>query len=477
MHKKLHSNKMRLALCLLLFLVSVSHAELPELGDPTKKELSPFEEYLMGKQFYQTLRSNIPFVEDLVVNDYLTTLGQKLVSQTGESNKQFHFFILKIPSINAFAGPDAYIGIHTGLILSAQNESELAGVLAHEISHVTQRHLARAMTESSTSPGVGFAAILAGILVSAQNPAAGAAIIYGSAAGMMQSQINFTRQNEYEADRIAISVLRNANISPDGMTNFFETLLAKSESSNELAQIEYLRTHPLSSTRIAESKHRIQENDHSLPKDSLNFQLTKARIMVVTAPSVTDLIARFKSIDKEQMSISDQYAMAIALMAHDNHQQAVVLLKKLIQRNDHPWFKLALAKAYEHNHQDQLALDTLDTLNQTLPNYLPVVIEYALLLNSQGNYDRSLLLLKRILQYQKHPVIYETLAQTYYSKGQIGAALEATSYQYEQEGHLKLAAQQIDNALKQPDLDTAAYQRLESRKGTLLEQLKREKIN
>lgn len=477
MHKKMHNKFLGIAIILLMFVFSPGHAELPELGDPTKKELSSFDEYLMGKQFYQTLRSNIPFVEDLIVNDYLTTLGQKLVSQTDQSNKQFHFFILKIPSINAFAGPDAYIGIHTGLILSAQNESELAGVLAHEISHVTQRHLARAMTDSSTSPGVGFAAILAGILVSAQNPAAGAAIIYGSAAGMMQSQINFTRQNEYEADRIAISVLRNTNISPDGMANFFETLLAKAESSNELAQIEYLRTHPLSSTRIAESKHRILESDHSLPTDSLNFQLAKARIMVETAPSLNDLMIRYKSIPKNQLGISDQYAMAIALIAHDNHQQAVELLKPLIQRNDHPWFKLALAKAYEHNNQAKLALETLDSLNQTLPNYLPVCIEYALLLNSHGKYERSLILLKRILQYQKHPVIYETLAQTYYRKGQIGAALEATSYQYEQEGYLKLAAQQIENALKQPDLDATAYQRLESRKAALLEQLKREKIN
>lgn len=473
MHQKISG----IAKILLIFLFSTCHAELPELGDPTKQSITPFEEYMMGKQFYQTLRANIPFVEDLAVNDYFTTLGQRLVSQTDQPDKKYHFFILKIPSINAFAGPDAYIGIHTGLIQSAQNESELAGVMAHEISHVTQRHLARAMTESSTSPAVGFAAILAGILVSAQNPAAGAAIIYGSAAGMMQSQINFTRQNEYEADRIAVSVLRNANISPDGMTNFFEILLAKAESSNELAQIEYLRTHPLSTTRIAETKHRITENDHKLPNDSLNFQLTKARIMVETASSSDDLISRYKAIPKDQLSISDQYALSIALIAHDNPQQAAELLTQLIQRKDHPWFKLALAKAYERNNQSKQAMETLDNLNRLYPNYLPVCIDYASLLNTLGEFDRSVLLLKRLLQYQKHPVIYETLAQTYYSKGQIGAALEATSYQYEQEGYLKLAAQQIDNAMKQPGLDAGARQRLESRKAELIEQLKREKIN
>lgn len=463
--------------CLIFLFIPSVFAELPELGDPTKQELSSFEEYLMGKQFYQTLRSNIPFVEDLMVNDYVTTLGQKLVSQTDQPEKKYHFFIVNIPTINAFAGPDAYIGIHSGLILASQNESELAGVLAHEISHVTQRHLARAMTESRTSPAVGFAAILAGILVSAQNPAAGAAIIYGSTAGMMQSQINFTRQNEYEADRMGISVLRDANISPDGMANFFETLLAKAESSNEIAQIEYLRTHPLSSTRIAEAKHRINDNDHKLPNDSLNFQLAKARVLVTSVSSLDDLLSRLRANHNEPLSISDQYTLAIALMARDEHQKAVPVLQQLIKQKDHPWFRLSLAQAYEHSEQIKLAMETLDNLNQLYPNYLPVCIEYATLLNSHGNHERALLLLKRMLQHQKHPVIYETLAQTYYRKGLIGAALEATSFQYELEGYLKLAAQQVDNALKQTDVDDTSRQRLESRKKELLGQLTRERIN
>jgi predicted Zn-dependent protease len=294
---------------------------------------------------------------------------------------------------------------------------------------------------------------------------------------MMQSQINYTRQNEYEADRIGISVLRDAKISPDGMTNFFETLLAKAESSNELAQIEYLRTHPLSSTRVAEAKHRITKSDHLLPNDSLNFQLAKAKVMVESTSSLDNLISRYKNIPGEKLSISDQYVLAIALIARDNPQPAIAHLTQLIERKDHPWFKLALAQAYKDTNQTKLAMDTLDNLNQLYPNYLPVCIKYAELLNTQGNYEQSVLLLKRMLQYQKQPVVYETLAQSYYSKGQIGAALEATSYQYELEGYLKLAVQQIDNAMKQGDLDAATRQRLESRKTDLIEQIKREKMN
>ena len=459
----------------LFLVVAPAYSELPELGDPTRKELSPFEEYLMGKQFYQTLRSNLPFVEDLIVNEYLNTLAQRLVSQSDHPDKSFKFFILKIPNINAFAGPDGYIGIHTGLFMAAKNESELAGVLAHEISHVTQRHLARAMTESTTSAGAVFAAILAGILVSAQNPDAGAAIIYGSTAAMMQSQINFTRHNEYEADRIAIQVLRDAGINPQGMADFFETLLAKTESDNVLAQMEYLRTHPLSSTRVAESKHRLIPSDKLLPDDSLNFQLSKARITVAVTSSLDQLIKNIGALPSDQQNIVSTYMLAIALIDYGKSPDAIPILLKLRQAQQHPWFDLALARAYINTGENKKALELFTQLQKLYSNYLPVNIAYAQLLNDTKQYEETIQLLKKLLQNTKHPVVYQTLAQAYYAQGQVTQALEATSYQYELEGLLKLAAQQIENALKQPNLNEITRQRLESRKQILMQQLLREK--
>jgi len=461
---------------LMIFLLTISpaQAELPELGDPTQQQLTPYQEHLMGKNFYKTLRSSIPFVDDLVVNDYLDTLAQRLVSQSDQPDAHFKFFILKIPSINAFAGPDGYIGVHTGLYLSAANESELAGVLAHEISHVTQRHLARAMTESQSSPATIFAAILAGILVGAQDPNAGAAIIYGSTAAMMQSQINFTRQNEYEADRVAIKLLRNAGINPEGMAQFFETLLAKVESDNALARMEYLRTHPLSTSRIAEAKYRITDDDKKLPSDSLNFELSKARVRVVTAPSTQDLIHNLQTTAAGKQSIITSYTLAIAYTANDRPRKAIPILQQLIRQQDHPWFQLALAKAYEKDGQRQAALQLLKKLEQLYPNYLPVSIAYGNSLIDLGKQEDAIALLKRLLQYRKEPVIYQTLAQAYYTNHQITAALEATSYQYELEGYLKLAVQQVDNALKQAELNSSTEERLKSRKAELSAELERE---
>ncbi len=471
----LHFLTKKIITVLLSTSLSIAHAELPDLGDPTQQEVSPYLEYLMGKNFYKTLKSNLPFIDDLTVNDYINTLGQKLVSQSDQPDKEFNFFILKIPSINAFAGPDAYIGIHTGLFLAANNESELAGVLAHEISHVTQRHLARAMTESSASPAAIFAAVLAGILIASQDAQAGAAVLYGGTAAMMQSQINFTRHNEYEADRIGISVLRDAGINPQGMADFFEILLRNADSNNVLARMEYLRTHPLSSARVAEARHRILEEDKKLPNDSLNFQLSKARIIVSTTHSLHNLIQKIEGLKKDKQNITTRYTHAIALIAYNKPAPAINLLKDLIKEKNHPWFQLALAKAYENNNQKSDALRTLKELAQLYPNYLPVTIEYASMLNYFEQHKKAIQILKRQLQQQNKSIIYRTLAQTYYANGQITPALEATSHQYELEGYLKLATQQVDNALKQSGLKESTRQRLEGRKKELTSQLLRER--
>jgi len=468
----------RILSALLILICSISaHAELPDLGDPTQKELSPFEEYVMGKNFYKAVRASVPFIEDLAVNDYISNLGQKLVSQSDQPDKQFNFFILKINSINAFAGPDAQIGIHSGLFLEADNESQLAGVLAHEISHVTQRHLARAMTESNSSPAAIFATVLAGILLSTQNPQAGAAVLYGGTAAMMQSQINFTRHNEYEADRIGIKVLRDAGIDPTGMAEFFETLLNKADSNNVLARMEYLRTHPLNSARVAEAKHRIAETDKSLPDDSLNFQLSKARIIVETTTSLQDLIKKLNALDNSKQNIVTDYTHAIAFIAYDKPVLAIKKLEALIKKSNHPWFQLALAEAYEKNQQSKKSFNVLHSLFQLYPNYLPVSIKYANMLNHFKRYEDAIQVLKRQLQQKKVAIVYQTLAQSYHSNGQIASALEATSFQYELDGYLKLAAQQISNALKQPGLKSSTKLRLESRKKDLSQTLRREKQN
>ena len=462
-------------LFLIFLLVFPLHgkAELPVLGDPTQQDLTPFREYLMGKNFYRTLKANVPFVDDLEVNDYINTLGQKLVSHSDQPDKDFHFFVIKLNSINAFAGPDAYIGFHTGLITAAKNESELAGVMAHEISHVTQRHLARAMTESSATPAAMFATILAGILVASQNPEAGAALIYGGQAALMQSQINFTRANEHEADRIGISVLRDADINPEGMSGFFETLLNKAESNNVIAQMEYLRTHPLSTTRVAESRNRIKPEDQKLPDDSLNFQFVRARILVDTSLSLNKLIDNINSSPLKDNLVSN-YTLGLAYLNNNQAEKAIKTLSPLSKISNHPWIQLALADAYMKNSKISSSMKILQNLNTLYPNYLPVSIRYAKSLIDQKQSRQAITLLNRQLRTQKLPIVYNTLARAYFTNGQVSLALEATSFEYEKEGYLKLAAQQVTNALQQPELNATTIQRLESRKQELSKNILKE---
>ncbi len=463
-----------LLIMVLLSSCTLSHAELPVLGDPTQQELTPFREYLMGRNFYRTLRANVDFVDDLEVNDYINSLGRKLTSHSASPDSHFRFFVIKIPSINAFAGPDGYIGFHSGLILEAENESEFAGVMAHEISHVTQRHLARRMTDSSANAGTMFATILAGILVASQNPEAGAALLYGGQAALIQSQINFTRANEHEADRIGISVLRDAGINPQGMASFFNTLLQQSERDNVLAQMEYLRTHPLSTTRIAEASNRIKESDRQLPDDSIDYQFSRARIAVQTTASKKQLINKILALPENQQNLLSRYTLGLAYLSDMQTEKAISILKPLSETHKHPWIKLALSDAYMANHDTPVAQQLLSELNALYPNYLPVSIRYARILLDTHNHDQAIQLLNQQLRTQKEAIVYNTLAKAYFSKGQVSLAMEATSFEYELEGHLKLAAQQVNNALQQPGLNKLTIQRLESRKQTLTMRIKKE---
>lgn len=176
--------------------ITTAYGNLPDLGDPTLDSFSSKEEQQLGLAFYRSLRANLTFIEDLQINYYLNSIGQRLASHSDAAGDQFHFFIIQAPTINAFAGPAAYIGIHTELILEAENESQLASVLAHEIAHVSQRHLARAFDSSGQSTALTIATMLAAILIGTQDSQAGQAVLLSGIASNQQSSINFTRSNE-----------------------------------------------------------------------------------------------------------------------------------------------------------------------------------------------------------------------------------------------------------------------------------------
>ena len=449
---------------LLLLLITLlaskpAYAELPELGDPTLKAFSTAEEKKLGLTFYRTLKNNLSFIDDPQLNYYIKNLGQKLASHSDAASKDFKFFIVHSPSINAFAGPDAYIGINSGLFLESSNESQLASVLAHEISHISQRHLARAIDESGSSAIATFATVLAAILLGSQDSQVSQAILYSGLAGAQQSAINFTRSNEYEADRIGINILAKTGINPQGMVDFFSTLLSKSG----VGGIEYLRTHPLNTNRVSEAKDRIKNVQRNYPEDSQDFQFAHARLEVLSSTNSSN---QEKKISTDKGDIST-YKRSLEQIRNNEFSIAIKNLELLANKNNHPWIKLALAEAYLLNKQNQQALSILSKLSEHFPGYLPVTILYTRTLNASSQAQKSINILKHQLQTSDDPIIHKTLAQAYFKNGQISAALESTGNQYKIEGYYELALQQYEMALQQTNLSITTKQRLQTKKESL----------
>ena len=465
-YTRFHGRLARLLLIPFFFCVAVSRAELPTLGDPTLDSISAREEAQLGLSYYRSLKANLPIIDDVQLNYYLESLAQKLITQSDEAGRKFTFFIVQSPVINAFALPAGYIGVHSGLFLDADNESQLASVLAHEISHVTQRHLARMIDESGNSIAINIATLLAAILIGSKNSDAGQAVLMGGLAGAQQSSINFTRANEYEADRIGIGLLIEAGINPDGMVEFFEHLLDKSSG----LQIEYIRTHPLDINRVTEAKNRIRDEHSNLPKNSEDFMFAKARLAVLS--NNNNSLRKLIEANKHNEGIIADYLRAIAYTKINQPEQAIAILEKLSQQHKHPWIKLALADAYYANDDMDNTLKQLEHMNKLYPGYLPVTLAYTKALNSDNKPDKSIELLLRQLQHDQYAEIYQVLAQAYHLNGQTSAALEATGNQYALQGYYELALQQYDNALKHKDLSKSSRARLQTKKDELMEVIK-----
>ncbi|WP_413701961.1 M48 family metallopeptidase [Psychromonas sp. KJ10-10] len=251
---------------------------LPEIGTVGAGALTIEKEKEYGWAFLLMANQSLPIIHDPLLNYYINNLGQNIVSHADSVKLPFHFFLIKNDEINRTAFLGGNVKIHTGLFLHAKNESELAGVVAHEVAHITQRHLARMIEQQSLSNPATLAAVAGSILLSLVSPAAGIAALNTTLAVSLQSQINYTRLHEYEADRIGISTLYNAGYDPYGMADFFSTLSDKYKYASLPPQM--LSTHPLPETRLAEARLRASQLPTKKVNSDLNYQLTKARITV-----------------------------------------------------------------------------------------------------------------------------------------------------------------------------------------------------
>lgn len=236
---------------------SAQSAELPDLGAPDLIEYDQQTEEKLGRAFTASLHTDYPLNYDPEVVSFVRKIGHKIASQTG-NHRNFRFYVIDNDSINAFAGPDGVIGIHTGLIQAVQSEDELASVIAHEIAHVTQRHLSRRYEYQSNQGNItSIATMLAAILIGMHDPNAGMATLMGGMGYSMEQQLKNSRLHESEADSKGIDFLQKANYDPYAMGQFFARL-SKAGQNNSFALPEILRSHPVTERRLAEAENRAQ---------------------------------------------------------------------------------------------------------------------------------------------------------------------------------------------------------------------------
>jgi len=434
--------------------------DLPNLGDASGQIISPKQDKELGAYFMRQVRQAGMVLDDEETTSYLEALGHKLALHSENPGYGFTFFMVNDTSINAFAGPGGYIGANVGLFLAAEAESELAGVIAHEIAHVTQRHLARAFEAQERMSLPTTAAILAAIVIgAAADPGAGAAALTAASAAGIQRQINFTRANEKEADRVGIQTLADADFDPYGMPLFFERLQKNSKLYGTRPP-EFLSTHPVTTNRISEATARAATYPKVKEYTNLDFLLLQAKLRVNNFDNPKQVLADVRRYEGKSggKSAVEHYEFALLLSINEKHSEALPIIQKL-QRNDPDriTYRLALARILRAAKQDREALDVYtDTLN-LYPGEVTVILPYATTLMAADQSDKAYSLLSEIIRNkQTDPQIYKLLAQAAGATNHPVQTHTAMSQYYFLNGYTNQAIEQLKLAEKSPSL--SAYQ-------------------
>lgn len=415
-----------LALSLLLAPAALAEG-LPDLGDYSQTILPPQEERRIGEEIMRDIRASGDMVSDIEVVDYVNALGYRLAANGPDNQQTFTFFLLQDPTINAFALPGGFIGVHTGLIQLTRSESELASVISHEIGHVVQRHMARMMAQQQHDTIPSIAELALAILAARANPQAGSAGMMAAQANTVQRQLDFTRENEREADRVGLQILDKSGFDTRAMPAFFEQLLKGTRFIDGTAP-SFLRTHPLTTERIAEMSNRVDQLPYRQVPDSLEFQLVRAKLRA-TQGAAGDASRFFEGglHDRESNSGTDQRnGFVLSLMREPDFgevAQRYGLVLSLIRERD-------LGRARRE----------FDLLRTLLPSHPMVETLAATLLLEEGKTQEALAHFRQSLDlFPKHRGLIYGYVEALLSLSRPEEALKAAtegSLAYPDDGHL-----------------------------------------
>ncbi len=454
---------------------------LPTLGDTERQELSPLIERKLGEEIMRDIRRDHDYLDDDPILEYLNNFGNALVAARpdarGEANFDFSFFAVRDAQLNAFALPGGFIAVHSGLLLAAQSEAELASVLGHEIGHVAQRHIARQLGQQRQDALIPLAAMILAVLASRASGDAAIGVFSAGQGLMVQRQLNFSRDAEREADRIGFQILGAAGFDTTGMVAFFQRMQAASRSYSDLTPA-YLLTHPLTTERIADIQARVREQPYKQRLDSLDFYLVRSRARVLQDESAQGLVEASAFFDNQmhqqsrQQVAAAQYGLAMVALKRGDYAKAQSWLDKArdaAERGPAPGtFSSARAAApttifantaieiklaqSQNKAVQELAFKEAQAAHQQFPLSRGLARQYAEAMISSGRLEQATLYLREQVQlYREEPALYDLLAQAYAAQDKRALQHLALAESYVLQGGVMAALDQLNIARKAPD--------------------------
>ena len=431
--------------------VFAASSDLPDMGSSSNRTLPLNVEQELGDNYMRLIRRDLDINSDPLIRTYINQLGFRLVAANPDAeDRQFYFFVVNDATVNAFAMPGGYIGINSGLIEQAESEDELAGVIAHEIAHVTQRHIARRIEQQQQLSLPSMLALLGSILIMTQDPEAGAAAMTGIQAGATQIMINHTRANESEADRVGIATLANAGFNPTGMTRFFEKMLALSRYSGR--RLAFLSTHPLNQRRITESRDRARKLPFVERIDNDTFRLMKQRLMSTMQQDFNALNRRYdQTIESMQYMTPDFLRYGMAMIQHrlGNHEVALAQLNPLVKEDPiNPIFIVSKSEILTDLGRADEAIAMLEAPLMLNPGNDAFTIAYAKALLASGDTKSALdVLYEHLPKLENEPFIYQLIAEVQSKHGLYKEVHESTGLFLYHSGDLQGALSQFKLAI------------------------------
>ena len=472
-----HSMSFSLLSMILVISSTTSFAEdnLPDIGGAANAALSVSKEIELGQILIAELRGQLPISNDPELSQYVHSLGTRITSAGVNTNFPFTFILVQNPTINAFALPGGIVAINSGLLTLGQQESEVASVFAHEIAHITQRHIARNFANAKSFSVISALTLLGSILAAAYGGGElGQAAIITTQSGLQERQLAYSRTFEQEADRIGMQFLVSANIDPQGMPLFFERLNKHSQLNR--GQIpEFLSSHPLTTNRISESKLRANQYQGSFTSNTIHFDYAKARtIAFTTKPS--QLVNHFHKKSKSgDITDTEIYTYALALSRTGKNQQGLQQLKLItINADNELTIKLANAQILTIDGQYAKAEELLERLEQIYPSNTSVIYYLAVALIENGKAQLALQKLDQLDNIEpKNPAFDKLKAKAASKANQAWRSHESLSDYYAAHGQYGTAMEQIQLALRAPGIDANSRARIEAKKTQLREARKR----